>query len=339
MMRMSAVNKLTIVFFVAIILNGLAYGRTKPSSSSSDSYPNKPLHLVVPFPAGGGADFWGRLVAEKLSDALGQPVIVDNVPGAGGNNGTAAAAKATPDGYTLLLGSVGPLTVHQYTYNSLPFDAAKDFVPISLLESSPILLVVNPRVQASSVQQLIALAKAHPGTLTFGSNGNGSPEQIAGELFNQEAGVNIRHVPFDGAGPARKDVVKGGVSMMFDPCKAAMAEVMEGKVKALGVASPARLPVLPNVATFAEAGIKGFDLRVWTGVLAPAGTSQEIISKLNRAIHEVLSTPEVEKTVAEQGGELGHTTPEQFARYIQAERTKWSKLATETNTPKVDRPL
>jgi len=338
-MSLFTLLRLKIVVLLAIILTGFAYGKSKPSNSGPSDYPSKPIHLIVPYAAGGGADFWGRLVAEKLSDALGQPVVVENIPGAGGNNGTAIAAKATPDGYTLLLGSVGPLSVHQYTYNSLPFDPGKDFVPISLLESSPILLVVHPSVQASSLPELIALAKAHPGTLTFGSNGNGSPEQIAGELFNKQAAVNIRHVPFDGAGPARKDVVKGGVSMMFDPCKAAMAEVMEGKVRALGVASPKRLPALPNVPTFAEAGIQGFDLRVWTGVLAPAGTPQAIISTLNHAVQEVLSTPEVEKTVAEQGGTLGHTTPEQFGSYIQAERTKWSKLAAETETPKVDKPI
>jgi tripartite-type tricarboxylate transporter receptor subunit TctC len=331
--------RLKLVIAVAIVLTGVAYGRTNPANSSSSDYPSKPIHLIVPYPAGGGADFWGRLVAEKLSNALGQPVIVENIPGAGGNNGTAAAAKASPDGYTLLLGSVGPLSVHQYTYKSLPFDPAKDFIPISLLESSPILLVVNPSVQASSLQQLIAFAKAHPGTLTFGSNGNGSPEQIAGTLFNKEAAVDIRHIPFDGAGPARKDVLKGGVSMMFDPCKASLAAVKEGKLKAFGVASGTRLPSLPNVPTFAEAGIKDFDLRIWTGVLVPAGTSQQIVLTLNHAIQKVLSSPEVEKTVAEEGGELGHTTPEQFSSYIQAERTKWSKLATETEVPKVDRPL
>jgi len=339
MMKLSTLIKLNIVISVATISTSLAYSQIGSSKMSPPGYPNKPIHLIVPYAAGGGADFWGRLVAEKLGTALGQPVIVENIPGAGGNNGTAVAAKATPDGYTLLLGSVGPLSVHPYTYNHLPFDPAKDFVPVSLLESSPILLVVHPSVQASSLQQLIALAKAHPGTLTFSSNGNGSPEQIAGELFKKEAGVNIRHVPFDGAGGARKDVVKGGVSMMFDPCKAAMAEVVEGKVRALGVASGTRLPALPNVSTFAEAGIEGFDLRVWTGVLVPAGTSEQIVVTLNRAIQEVLSTPEVEKTVAEYGGKLGHTTPEQFGSYIQAERTKWSRLAAETGTPRVDRPL
>ena len=331
--------RLKVVISLAIILTSSAYGQTKPPGAGSSDYPNKPIHLIVPYPAGGGADFWGRLVAEKLGDVLGQPVIVNNIPGAGGNNGTAVAAKATPDGYTLLLGSVGPLDVHQYTYNRLPFDPAKDFVPISLLESSPILLVVNASVQVSSLQQLIALAKAHPGMLTFGSNGNGSPEQIAGELFNKKAGVDIRHVPFNGAGPARKEVVKGGVSMMFDPCKAAMAEIKEGGVRALGVASGARLSVLPNIPTFSEAGVKGFDLRIWTGVLVPAGTSKEIVLTLNRAIQEILSTPELEKTVTEQGGELGHTTPEQFGDFMDADREKWKKLVAATDIPKVDGPI
>jgi tripartite-type tricarboxylate transporter receptor subunit TctC len=339
-MSLFALTRPKIVFTVAVILTGLAYGQTKPSNSVTSDYPTKPVRLIVPYPAGGGADFWGRLVAEKLASALGQPVVVDNIPGAGGNNGTAVAAKATPDGYTLLLGSIGPLVVHPYTYNHLSFDPAKDFVPISLLESSPILLVVNPGVQASSMQELIAMAKASPGSLTFGSNGNGSPEQIAGELFNQKAGVDIRHVPFDGAGPARKDVVKGGVSIMFDPCKAAMTLVKEGKVRALGVASSKRLSALPDVPTFGEAGVNGFDLRIWTGILVPTGTPKEIVARLSRATQEILSTPEIEKTVAEYGGELGHTTtPEQFGSYIQAQRDKWSKLAAETDTPKVDKPI
>jgi tripartite-type tricarboxylate transporter receptor subunit TctC len=338
-MSLSARTRLKAVFSFAIILTSQTYAQISPSHSSSSAYPNKPIHLVVPFPAGGGADFWGRLVAKSLGNALGQQVVVDNVPGAGGNNGTAVAAKAIPDGYTLLLGSVGPLSVHQYTYNRLPFDPAKDFVPIALLESSPMVLVVHPSVQASSLQQLIALAKAQPGKLSFSSNGNGSPEQIAGELFEKKAGVDIRHVPFDGAGPARKALLKGEVSMMFDPSKMALTAIQDGSQRALGVASLVRLTQLPDVPTFAEAGIAGFDLRIWTGVLAPAGTPNEIISKLNRAIQEALSTPEMEKMVAEQGGELGHTTPEQFSSYIQAARKKWSKLAVETDTPKVDRPI
>jgi tripartite-type tricarboxylate transporter receptor subunit TctC len=195
-MRLSTLAKVKIVFSAAIILTSFAFAYAGSPKTQAPVYPSKPIHLIVPFPAGGGADFWGRLVAEKLSDALGQPVVVENIPGAGGNNGTAAASKAAPDGYTLLLGSVGPLSVHQYTYNHLPFDPAKQFVPVSLLESSPILLVVNPSVQASSVEQLIAFAKAHPGTLTFGSNGNGSPEQIAGHspcaLRRRRAGAQGR---------------------------------------------------------------------------------------------------------------------------------------------------
>jgi len=339
-MGVFTVSKLRLVISALVVLSiNVAYARTRPSNASPSDYPNKPIRLIVPFPAGGGADFWGRFVARKLADVLGQSVTVDNIPGAGGNNGTGVAAKAAPDGYTLLLGSTGPQCVHQFTYQSLPFAPAKDFVPISLLESSPLVLVVNPGVQATSLQQLIALARAEPGKLTFASNGNGSPEHVAGELFSKRAGVDIRHVPFDGAGPARKDVLKGAVSMMFDPSKAAMSEIKEGKVRVLGVASSTRLSALPDVPTFAEAGISGFELINWTGIFAPAGTPREIVVALNRAIQEALGSPEVAKTVAAQGGEVGRTTPEQFGSYIQAERKKWAKLAAESNISKVGGPI
>ena len=260
----------------AVILGTLpscARAPARPTKPVYEAYPSRSVHIIVPFPAGGGADFWGRLLASKMAEALRQPVVVDNIPGAGGNVGTAAAARAPSDGYTLLLGSTGPLAVHPFTYAALPFDPARDFAPVALLESSPVVLVVHPTVPASSLSELIALAKARPWQLTFASNGNGSPEEIAGALFNKRAGVNIRHVPFDGAGPARKELIKGGVTMMFDPCKAALPAIEQGKQRALAVANGSRVSQLPDVPTFGEAGIHDFELRIWTGVLAPKGTS------------------------------------------------------------------
>jgi tripartite-type tricarboxylate transporter receptor subunit TctC len=221
----------------------------------------------------------------------------------------------------------------------LPFDAARDFVPVSLLESSPIVLVVNPSVPANTLPELIAWAKTHPGMLTFGSNGSGSPEHIAGELFNQTAHVDIRHVSFDGAGPARKQVLQGGVSMMFDPCKAAIVAIQSGKLRALGVAGPSRLAELPDVPTFAEAGIDGFDLRIWTGILVPSGTPSAVVGTLNRAIQDALLTPEVEKEIAHEGGQSGRTSPEQFADYIRNERAKWRNLAIETGVRNISGPM
>jgi tripartite-type tricarboxylate transporter receptor subunit TctC len=318
---------------MAVILSaaiGCARAPARPSTSLDEAYPRRSVRIVVPYPAGGGADFWGRLLASKMTEILGQPVLVDNMPGAGGNVGTAAVARAPSDGYTLLLGSTGPLAVHPFTYEALPFDPARDFAPVALLESSPIVLAVHPSVPVSSLSDLIALAKARPGELTFASNGNGSPEQIAGALFDKRVGVEIRHVPFDGAGPARKELAKGGVTMMFDPCKAALPAIQDGKERALAVAAGSRLSLLPDVPTFDEAGIHDFELRIWTGVLAPKGTPPEVVSILNRAIREALNTPDVMKAIADQGSEPGRTSPREFSDFIDSERGRWKKLATES---------
>lgn len=305
------------------------------SSRPAVPYPTKPLRLIVPFPAGGGADYWGRLVAKELGATLGQPVDVENIPGVGGNNGTAAAAIASPDGYTLLLGSVGPLAVHPYTYSSLAFNAEKDFVPVALLESSPIVLVENQAVQASSATQLIALARAKPGSLSYASNGDGSPEQVAGELFKKRANVEIRHLPYDGAGPARKAVLAGQASLMFDPCKGALPAIQKGLQRALAVAAPARLAGLPDVPTFGEVGVPNYDLRIWTGVLAPAGTPAAIVTKLNQAIRSMLQSAEIRKAITDEGGESASTTPDEFSAFLRSERTRWSDLVRETGIPKV----
>ncbi|HEY1726440.1 MAG TPA: tripartite tricarboxylate transporter substrate-binding protein [Steroidobacteraceae bacterium] len=316
-----------------LVIGGLAVANT--SSGAGAPYPDHPLHLIVPYPQGGGADHWGRLVAAKLSESLGQQVIVDNIPGKGGNNGTAAAAGAAPDGYTLLLGSIGPLAVHQYTYSSLPYDPDKNFVPIALLESSPLLLVTSLDVQASSAAELIGLARSQPGQLSYASNGNGSPEQVAGEVFKRRLDVDIRHLPFDGAGPARKAVLAHQAAMMFDVCKAAMPAVRSGQERALAVAAPKRLAELPQVPTFAEIGVPRYELRVWTGVLAPAGTPAAIVAKLNRSIQDILKTPDVRKEITDEGGEAGATTPATFTAFIRAERSHWSALVNESGIPKV----
>jgi tripartite-type tricarboxylate transporter receptor subunit TctC len=324
--------------FVVVAIWGLTacpISFAQGSMAATPEYPVKPLRLIVPYPAGGGADYWGRLVARKLAERLGQPVRVDNIPGAGGNKGTAAAASATPDGYTLLLGSVGPLAVHPFTYAALPYDTEKDFIPIALLESSPILLVEAPAVPASSATELIGLARTNPGMLSYASNGNGSPEHVAGELFKKRLKLEIRHLPYDGASPARKAVLANEASLMFDPCKGALPAIRQGLQRPLAVAAPARLPGLPQVPTFREIGVSQFDLRIWTGVLAPAGTPIEIIAKLNRAIRSILETPEIEKEVADEGGKAGATTPRDFTAFMQAERKHWSDLVNETGVPKV----
>jgi tripartite-type tricarboxylate transporter receptor subunit TctC len=266
---------------------------------------------------------------------LGQPVEVSNIPGSGGNNGTAAAARAAPDGYTLLLGSVGPLAVHQSTYATLSFAPERDFVPIALLESSPILLVASPTIRASSGLELIELARSKPGTLSYASNGNGSPEQVAGELFKTRLKLDIQHLPYDGAGPARKAVLAGQASLMFDPCKGALPAIRQGLQTPLAVATRARLPALPQVPTFGEIGLSHYELRIWTGILAPAGTPKQVVGKLNQAVRDILRTPEIRKEIADEGGEAGATTPGQFATFLQTERLQWSALVAESGIPRV----
>jgi tripartite-type tricarboxylate transporter receptor subunit TctC len=306
------------------------------AAAAPTSYPDKPIHLIVPYPAGGGADYWGQLIAKKLGEALGQPVIVDNIPGAGGNNGTSAASRADHDGYTLLLGSVGPLAVHPFTYEKLAFRADKDFAPIALLESSPIVLVAANSVEAATAGAFIADARSSPGKFSYASNGAGSPEEVAGEIFKKRLNLDIRHIPFEGAGPARKAVIADQASLMFDPCKGALPAIRQGKQKALAVASDQRLSGLPQVPTFGEIGVPNYKLRIWTGILAPADTPAAIVSKLNLTLQRILHTPDIEKEINEQGGEAGATTPRQFANYIDAERVRWGRLVQESGVRKAD---
>jgi tripartite-type tricarboxylate transporter receptor subunit TctC len=319
--------------FLPIIFLGLF--PLSGAQAAPANYPTKPIRLIVPYPAGGGADHWGRLVAEQLSNTLGQPVQVDNIPGAGGNNGTTVAAGAAPDGYTLLLGSVGPLTVHPYTYTKLHFNAERDFIPIALLESSPILLVANPAVSASSAAELIALARKDPNSISYASNGNGSPEEVAGEVFKKRLSLELKHIPYDGAGPARKAVLAGQAALMFDPCKGALPAIEEGRQKPFAVAATTRLPQLPNTPTFAEIGVRKYELRIWTGVLAPAGTPQPIVNKLNKAVRDALQSATMRKEITDEGGEAGDTSQAEFTEFIQAERRHWFALVAESGIPKV----
>jgi tripartite-type tricarboxylate transporter receptor subunit TctC len=331
---MRAALRYVLVATWALIVCGASVAQSS-NSQATTAYPTRPVRLIVPYPAGGGADHWGRLIARELTGALGQSVIVENIAGAGGNNGTTAAAGAKPDGYTLLLGSVGPLAVHPFTYSALAFNPERDFVPIALLESSPILLVASPTVPASSAVDLIALARAKPGMLSYASNGNGSPEHVAGELFKKRLKLEIRHLPYNGAGPARKAVLSGQALLMFDPCKGALPAIEQGLQRPLAVAAPSRLPELPQVPTFREIGVSQYELRIWTGVLAPAGTPREIVTELNRAIQGVLSTPEIKKEIAAEGGQAGSTTPDAFSAFLRAERARWSALVDESGIPKV----
>lgn len=322
-----------VITLSTLLLCGVAPAQALDSATAG--YPARPIHLIVPYPAGGGADHWARLVSSKLADKLRQPVIVENIPGHGGNEGTSAAARATPDGYTMLLGSVGPLAVHQFTYSTLAFDPEHDFTPIALLESSPIVLVASHSIQVSSARELIDLARAQPGVLSYASNGNGSPGQIAGELFKRRLKLDIRHIPFDGAAPARKAILVGQALLMFDPCKGALPAIREGLQKPLAVAAPTRLSGLADVPTFAEIGVPSYELRIWTGVLAPRGTPMAVVRKVNAAILDVLRTPEIRQEIENEGGQAGTTSPEAFRTFLSAERARWRELVHESGAPKV----
>jgi tripartite-type tricarboxylate transporter receptor subunit TctC len=290
------------------------------------AYPEKPVRLVIPFPAGGGADFMARTLAQKLTEQLGQPVVLDHRGGAGGTIAAEAVASAAPDGYTLLFGTMGTQAINPHLYAKLRYDPLKDFAPVSLTHSTPRVLVVNPSVPAKSVQELIALAKAQPGILTFGSAGNGSSSHLAGELFKSMAGVDMTHVPYKGSGPAAADLLGGRISMVFDSIAVYSDHIKAGKVRALGVTSLKRTAVLPEVPAIAESGLAGFDVSNWLGVLAPARTPGDIVHRLNGEIRKAMADPEVRKQLAAVGIEALYSTPEAFGETIRTEMVKWGKV-------------
>ena len=297
-----------------------------PVTTLAQVYPSKPIRIVAPFPPGGPADILSRIIGHKLSQSWGQQVIVDNRPGAGGNIGADLVAKAAPDGYTLLLGFVGTHAINASLYAKMPYDNVKDFEPVSQIAAVTIVLVVHPSVSASSIKELIALAKSKPGQLTFGSPGNGTPQHLAGQLFNTMAGVDMLHVPYKGAVPALTDLLGGQLSMIFSSMPPALPLVKTGKIRALGVTSATRSPATPAIPTITESGLPGYEVNNWYGILAPRGTPKEIVSKLNAEIVKILNMPDVKESLAVQGAEPVSGTPEQFAAYIKEETEKWAKI-------------
>lgn len=290
------------------------------------AYPRGPVSLVVPFPAGGPTDAMARQLAQRLSDRLGQQVIVDNKGGAGGGIAAEAVAKAKPDGQTLFFGTTGTLAINPSLYSKLRYDPVKDFTPVSLMATTMNVLVVNPELSARNLGELIKLAKTKPGTLTFGSAGNGSSNHLSGELFCTTAGVQIAHVPYKGSAPALMDLLGGRLTMMFDTIAQQTGNVASGKVRALAVTGPKRSPLLPDVPTVQEAGLKDFDVTIWFGVLAPAGTPTPVVERLNREIVAVMSTDEMKKRMQGDGAEARSTSPEEFAALIKRDMAKWGPL-------------
>ena len=295
-------------------------------TATAQAWPTRPVKLVVPFPPGGPLDTIGRAIAQKLTEAWGQSVIVENKPGAGGNIGADFVAKSAPDGYTVVMGALSTHAVNPSLYAKMPYDAQKDFAPITLVAITPNVLVVNPSLPVHSVKELIAYAKAHPGKLSFGSGSIGSAGHLAGELFKVDTGVDMVHVPYKGAAPAMQALLAGDTQLMFDNLASSMAQVKAGKLRALAVTTAQRSSFAPDLPTMAEAGVPGFDISTWFGLLAPAGTPPAVIEKWNAGVTKILSAPDMRARLAAQGAEASPDTPAQFAQFIASEIAKYARV-------------
>ncbi|MCP3023642.1 Bug family tripartite tricarboxylate transporter substrate binding protein [Cupriavidus basilensis] len=296
----------------------------------ADGYPEKPIRLVVPFPPGGTTDLLGRVLATRLSETLGQQVIVDNRPGAGGTIGSDAVAKAAPDGYTLMFGTVGTQSINGSLYKRLPFDTQKDFTPVALFAGVPNILVVNLKVPVHSVKELVAYAKSHPGSLNMGSAGNGTTNHLSGELFKSMTGAQIVHVPYKGSGPAMADLLANQVQIMFDNLPGSLPHVKAGKLRALAVTSTTRSPALPDVPTMAEAGVPGYVADVWFGVVGPSGLPKDVLAKLSSEITRIAQDKSMQDKLAKQGATPLSSTPPEFAARIRSDADKWAKLVRDS---------
>ncbi|MFL6803195.1 MAG: Bug family tripartite tricarboxylate transporter substrate binding protein [Xanthobacteraceae bacterium] len=294
---------------------------------AAETYPERVIRIVNPFPPGGSVDVTARILAQKLSENLGQQVIVENRAGAGGNTGADSVAKAEADGYTLLFTAPGPLVINQTLYTKgLPFDPTRDFAPVALFAVAPIVLMVHPGVAAQNVQELIALAKAQPGNISFASAGNGSTNHLAGEMFKSMAKIDIVHVPYRGAGPAMNDLIGGHVQMFFDLLPSSLPQIKTGKVRALGNAGAQRPAALAHLPTVAEQGLPGFDASSWMGLVAPAKTPAPVLARLSEEIARVLKEPDMIVRIRELGSEPGHAFGAAFGTFMHAETAKWAEV-------------
>ena len=294
----------------------------------AQKFPERPIRFIVPFPPGGGNDILARVIAPKMAEFLGQPVIVDNRAGAGGNIGADIAAKSAPDGYTIVIAS-NQVTMNPALYAKLPFDIEKDFEPIALAASVPMVLVVHPSVAAGNVSELIALAKANPGKLNYSTPGTGTPQHIAFEVFNHAAGISITHVPYKGTGPAIADLIGGQVQTAFGTMASLEQQVKAGKLRALAVATPKRSQVMRDVPTVAESGLPGYDVSLWYSILAPAGTPKEIVARISGDIAKTLALPEVRDKLTAQGFDVSYLNPEQMSELMRRDTARWGKSLRE----------
>ncbi len=294
-------------------------------------FPSKPIRLIVPFAAGGGNDNIARLVGKRLTDSVGQPLVIDNRPGAGGVVGAELAAKAAPDGYTLFLGGVGSHALNPNLIEKLPYDPIRDFAPVILLARAPLILVVHPSVPARTFAEFVAYARNNPGKLNFASNGNGSSAQLAAVMFGSMAGAEMVHVPYKGLAPALTDLLSGQVQLMFSSVVAILPHIKAGKLRALAVTGEKRMASLPEVPTVADSGFPGYEASSWYGIFAPAGTRREIVAKLNAEFLKALEQPEVRNSLLADGAEPVGDTPEQFAAYVRSEKERLGKLIRDAN--------
>jgi tripartite-type tricarboxylate transporter receptor subunit TctC len=309
----------------ALIRGILALLMALPFAVAAQPYPNKPIRMIVPFPAGGTVDFFARVISPKLSEALGQQIVVENRAGAGGNIAAEFVAKSPADGYTLLMGSE-IVAINITLYAKIGYDPMKDLEPVTLVGIVPNVLLASATFAPNTLKELIAAAKAQPGKLSYGSTGHGTSSQLSSELMKSMAGLHIVHIPYKGGAPAIADLMGGQLEMMFVNMPTAMPYVQSGKIKLLGVTSAQRVPELPNVPTMGEAGLKGFETYAWSGVYAPAGTPRDIVSKLNQEILKVLSIPAIREKLAGQGATPAGNTPEQFRKFTKDEIDKWAKV-------------
>jgi len=312
---------------LAVLLLSLLAVASAPALAQP--YPTKPLRLIAPAPPGSPVDIRARWVAEKLAPALAQPIVVENKAGAGGNIGTEAAAKSGADGYTLVIVHQGTLAINPHIYGRTGYDAVADFAPITRLLESVLMLAVHPQVPAHSVADLLRLAREQPGRLSYGSSGIGTPPHMAAELFRKMAGIDVQHVPYKGATPALTDLIAGRVAFTIDSFTMQLPQVKAGKLRALAVTGVKRAASAPDVPTFSEAGLAGYDYRSWMGVAAPAGTPKEIIARLNAELVRALSTAEARAWFQAQGAEVVADTPEEFAAVIRAEHARWGAIIRE----------
>jgi tripartite-type tricarboxylate transporter receptor subunit TctC len=299
-------------------------------TATAQPYPNKPVRMVIAFPPGGTSDFVGRVVANKLSEFLGQPIVVDNKPGASGLIGTEAVKTAAADGYTILL-APSDFTLIPSLQAKPPYDPNKDFAPVGMVVDYPHVLVANPNVAAANAKELIALAKAKPGQLNFASGGNGATNHVSGAMFNQAAGVDITHVPYKGNGPAIVDLLADRVQLLFTSTGPVEAHLKSGKLKAIAVTGKTRLASLPDVPTVAESAIPGYEFTLWYGIVAPAGTPKAVVDKLNADLRKTMASPEVKEKLAVIGGNLNVGSPDEMAALLRNETVRWTKLAKDAN--------